>query len=78
MTDVEKTSAIMDGKPFYPHVKVKLIGRNGNAFAILGNVQRQMEKANLSQREIDKFIEEATSGNYDHMLQTCMKWVTVS
>ena len=30
-----------------------------------------------SKQEIDDFSKEATSGNYNHLLQTCMKWVNV-
>lgn len=29
-------------------------------------------------QEIDQFRKEATSGDYDHLLQTCMRWVDVS
>lgn len=59
------------------NVKVKLVGTDGNAFAVLGNVQRAMRKAKVSQEQISEFMTEATSGDYDHLLQTCMKWVDV-
>ena len=32
----------------YPNVKVQLVGQDGNAFAILGNVQRAMRRAGLT------------------------------
>jgi hypothetical protein len=64
--------------PKYPHIKVKLVGKDGNAFSILGFVTRAMRKANLPKEEIDKFIAEASSGDYDHLLRTCTKWVAVS
>jgi len=60
----------------YP-IKVKLIGRDGNAFAILGAVIRELRKNGVSQDEIDSFEEEATSGDYDNLLGTCMQWVDV-
>lgn len=61
----------------YPDIKVTLIGEDGNAFAILGNVRRAMKRAALPANEIDAFTAEATSGNYDHLLTTVMNWVTV-
>jgi len=61
----------------YPNIKVKLIGRDGNAFAILGAVIRELRKNGVSQDEIDSFEEEATSGDYDNLLGTCMQWVDV-
>lgn len=59
----------------YPHIKVKLTGEDGNAFFIIGRVQKAMKRANLTQTEVDAFITEATSGSYDHLLQTVMKTV---
>ena len=61
----------------YPQVKVKLVGEDGNAFSILGRVIRAMNKAGLSREKQDEFTKEATSGDYDHLLQTVMKYVTV-
>lgn len=61
----------------YPDIKVTLIGEDGNAFAILGNVRRAMKRAALPANEIDVFTAEATSGDYDHLLTTVMNWVTV-
>ncbi len=62
----------------YPHVDVELVGHDGNAFAILGRVRTAMKRAGISSVEVEKFIKEATSGDYDHLLQTCIKWVNVS
>jgi len=62
----------------YPDITVKLVGSDGNAFAILGKVSGAMRRAgNVPKEEIDAFMEEATSGDYDHLLATCMKWVDV-
>jgi hypothetical protein len=49
-----------DAFPHYPHIRVKITGRDGNAFAILGTVLRAMRKAGLDQSEIDAFKQEAT------------------
>jgi len=34
--------------------------------------------AGIGKEERDAFMDEAMSGDYDHLLQTCMKWVSVS
>ena len=56
----------------YPHIQVKLVGEDENALAILGRVGNAMKRAKVSQDEIEEFRREATSGNYDHLLQTVM------
>ena len=55
---------------------VKLLGEDGNAFAILGRVNRALNSAGLSE-EAKAFMKEATSGNYDHLLATVCKYVNV-
>lgn len=62
----------------YPHIHVKLVGESSNAFFILGRVKAALKKGGVSAEEIEKFVKEASSGDYDHLLQTCMKWVAVS
>lgn len=63
--------------PKYPLVTVKLIGEDGNAFSIIARCRRAARIAGLSATEIDKFVEEATSGDYNHVLNTCMEWFEV-
>ena len=64
-------------EPKYPDVHVGLIGLDGNAFAILGRVRGAMIRADISKEERDAFHAEATSGDYDHLLRTVMRWVSV-
>jgi len=59
----------------YPNVEVQLSGEDGNAFAILGRVKKAMRRAGISKEECDAYQAEATSGDYDHLLQTTMRWV---
>jgi hypothetical protein len=63
--------------PKYPEVRVKLVGGDGNAFAIIGGVIQAMRSAKLPDDEIKQFRDEAMSGDYDHLLRTCIKWVEV-
>ncbi len=57
-------------------VTVKLIGEDGNAFSILGKVSNSL-KRNGYKKEASDFLKEATSGDYDHLLQTCNKYVHI-
>jgi hypothetical protein len=59
----------------HPEIQVRLMGEDGNAFAILGRVLRALRRAGVSKAERDEFAREATSGDYDHLLQTCVRWV---
>lgn len=61
----------------YPDVTVQLIGADGNAFAILGKVQRALREAGADKAEIEDFMAEAMSGDYDHLLATVTAWVEV-
>ncbi len=58
--------------------ELKLIGQDGNAFMVLGLAQRAAKKAGWTKEEIEDFMDEAMSGNYDHLLQTCMEKFEVS
>ena len=64
-------------KPKYPNITVQLLGRDGNAFAILGRVQKAMRRGGVPQEDIKKFMEEATKSDYDRLLTTVMSWVDV-
>lgn len=59
------------------NIDVELVGDNGNAFVILAKVIKALRRANVSKSDIEDFQNEATSGDYDHLLATCMKWVNV-
>jgi hypothetical protein len=61
-------------EPKHPNITVQLTGRDGNAFMILGLCQREARRAGLSTEEINAFHEEATSGDYSHLLATCERW----
>lgn len=56
---------------------VKLTGQDGNAFNLLGLVRKAILTSNQPELA-DAFMSEATSGHYDHLLQTCMRYVEVN
>jgi len=62
----------------YGEITVELVGKDGNAFAIMGAVSKALRTAGVSKEEIDEFMGEAMSGDYDDLLQTCMNWVNVA
>lgn len=57
--------------------KLKLIGEDGNVFFILGRAVREAKRAGWSIEKIERFKKEAKSGDYDHVLQTCMNYFDV-
>ena len=47
--------------------ELKLVGTDGNAFALLGVAQRCARKHNI---DFAPIMKEAMSGDYDHLLRT--------
>ena len=62
----------------YPEIEVELVGHDGNAFAIMARVKRALESNGVPSAEVDEYLSESMSGDYDNLLRTAMKWVSVS
>jgi hypothetical protein len=62
----------------FPNITVQLVGKDGNAFAILGRVRAALKDGGVADNQVEEFIRQATAGTYDQLLATCMKWVEVS
>lgn len=62
----------------YPHVKVRLVGVDSNAFVVIGTCIKAARRAGLSNEQIEEFRKEASSGDYDKVLQTCIAYFNVS
>jgi len=56
---------------------VKLIGEDGNAFAIMGTVAKALKKAGFSDEHIAEYYEESSSGDYDNLIRVAMKYANV-
>lgn len=68
---------INNGDVKYPDVTVQLVGKDGNAFSIIGEVNRALRRAGHVDG-LDEFMKEATSASsYDEFLQVVMKTVNV-
>jgi hypothetical protein len=63
---------IMD-KNELPKVKYKLIGKDGNAFPIMGRFEGAAGKAGWPKEAIDEVLKEAMSSDYDHLLAIIME-----
>ena len=61
----------------YPHVHVQLTGEDGNPMSIIARVSRELRHAGVEPGMVALFREQALSGDYDHVLATCMQWVSV-
>lgn len=61
----------------FPDVTVQLSGQDGNAFMIISRTTRELKRGGATKQEQDEFMQDAMSGDYDHVLQTVMAWVNV-
>ena len=64
-----------ESKPL-TNATVVLTGTDSNAFSILGRVRRAILESNHPEL-VDQFFEEATAGDYDNVLRTCLRYVDV-
>lgn len=64
-------------RPKYPEIVVQLSGQDGNAFGVMGAVVKALKAAKTTKEERDTFMQEATRGDYNELLATCMRWVVV-
>jgi hypothetical protein len=62
----------------HPEIAVRLVGTDGNAYAVLGAVRRALRDAGVSDEEIQAFSDDATAADYNHLLATCMAWVDIT
>lgn len=67
---------ITGGTPETKRVYVRLAGEDGNAFLIMGRVRRALREAGIPDEEIERYTREASSGEYDHLLQVTFDWIT--
>jgi hypothetical protein len=61
-----------------PRATVDLSDCNGNAIAVVQRTMRALRGAGWTRDQCDAFRKEALTGDYDHVLQTCMKYAEVA
>ena len=54
-------------------VKLNLIGLDSNAFVLLGAFRKAAIRQGYSEESVDKVIEDAKSGDYDHLLSVLLE-----
>jgi len=59
------------------NVAVQLSGNDGNAFSVMGAVKSALKKAGASREELDEYVSDSMSGDYDNLLRVAMEWVKV-
>ena len=57
--------------------KLQLSGEDGNAFFIMGRARRAAKEAGWTNEKIEEYTKECQSGDYDHLMQTTMKYFEV-
>lgn len=62
-------------KVLYPEISVKLIGEDGNAFAILGRTRQAMREFGVPSDVVDEYVKQATAGDYGNLLRVTCAWV---
>jgi len=60
------------------NVEVQLTGEDGNAFAIMASVKKALRQAGATKEDIEAYLAESMSGDYDNLLRTAMKYVEVN
>ena len=58
-------------------VQVELVGRDGNALAVVAAVKNGLKRAGATPDEIAEFVKQALSGDYNNVLRTAIQWVEV-
>lgn len=58
-------------------IRVELIGADGNAFALIGKVRQALRQAGYGEDFIKAFTDDATSGDYQHLMAVIAATVIV-
>lgn len=58
------------------NLSVRLIGKDGNAFIIIGSVCRVLREGGFPELA-EAYKEEVVKGDYDHVLRTTMEYVEI-
>ncbi len=67
--DTRLTESIKEAKEY------DLVGIDGNAYSIMGYVQKAMKEQGFSQEEINSYLDDAKSSDYNHLLAVSMDMI---
>lgn len=63
------------GETVSKNVTCQLTGEDNNAFSVMGRVSEALKRAQASREEVQNYRDEATSGDYDNLLQVSIKYL---
>jgi hypothetical protein len=58
-----------------PKYDIIAVPMDGNAFSIMASVKVAMLSAGAPRTEVDEYLKDAMSGDYDHLLQASLRMV---
>jgi hypothetical protein len=61
----------------YPNITVDLSRIDGNAFSIMGTVSRSLRRNGVSSEEIEKYMKDSMSGDYNNLICVASEWVNL-
>jgi len=59
------------------HIRIRLVGEDGNAASIIGRCVKAMSRNRVPKIVVEAFVKEATSGDYNNVLITVLSWFDV-
>jgi hypothetical protein len=72
LEELALSDAVEDGIERYGKGRFCLIGEDGNAFSIMGRVQRALLQAGWPEKRVDYVLAEMMSSDYSHLLSIAM------
>jgi len=65
--------------PRFPDVHVRLTGKDGNVFTIIGHVGKALRQGGATEQDLADFMADVmNAGSYAEALLTVMSWVDVT
>lgn len=64
-------------EPKYPRTAVQLTGESDHPISIVMRTKGELRRDGVDENSIAEYQQEALSGDYDNVIQTTMRWVTV-
>jgi len=55
--------------------KYDLVGIDGNAFSVMGYVKRAMYNEHFTKKEVDNYLQDAMSDDYNHLLYVSIQMI---
>lgn len=60
-----------------PKYDISVSPVDGNAFSIMGAVSSAIRSAGATQEEVEQYLADSTSGDYNNLLRVAMEWVDI-